>query len=447
MNKQQYTINMGWFNFGKKEVQVSVDNYQTFSTPFGKIGKGNLSLPYITDQYTGGGGYVLFGNDNLYPQLLNQLYYMSPLHSSIVNFTCKATVGGGYELGLNSKTAQDKVDYFTWENKLRLSKTIEATTLDLILHKRVYFIVNSSKGTSVRVAPEKVRTNKDKSVYFICDDWSRQINIRPIKPYHVTCKDKEQLYVYETYSVGQDIYALPSYTSASNWIFLDGDMSNLHKANIQNSIFPSFALMFPKKFQNDEEKRDIKNTVEKAKGSSEAGKVIVFSAQGKEFLPEIAPIPTNQNDKLFIETDEQINLKICQAHTIDPMLMGVRVSGKLGGGSDIKQSYIIWEKNTVLPLREEVQNIYNDLLAIAGLKPSFILNEFQIINETIIEQSTEGNKITDALNSMSPLVATKVLEALTVNEIRALAGLSKVEGGDELPTSQETEVQPTFNVS
>jgi len=31
---------------------------------------------------------------------------------------------------------------------------------------------------------------------------------------------------------------------------------------------------------------------------------------------------------------------------------------------------------------------------------------------------------------MSPLVATKVLEQMTVNEVRALASLAPIEGGD-----------------
>jgi hypothetical protein len=379
---------MSWFGLikDKETVDVSVDNYQTFSTPFGKLGGGNLSLPYINDQYTGGSGYVRFGNDNLYPQILNQLYYTSPLHSSIINFTASAVVGGGYSLRTDGMTAKEKVDYFTFEQRLRLNKSLTIIAIDLVMHKRAFFIFNKDKKTYVRIAPEKVRTNAEKTLYYICNDWSRQIDIRTIKPYTFGCKDKETLYCYEMYSVGQDVYSLPSYSSALNWIFLDGDMSYFHKSNIQNSIFPSFALMFPKKFTTEEEKRDVKNTIEKAKGASEAGKVIVFSANGKDQLPELAPIPTNQNDKLFLETDEQINLKICQAHTIDPMLMGVRVSGKLGGGSDIKQSYIIWEKNTVMPLRNEIQYLVNDMLETIGLKGTFEINDFQIINETIVEK-------------------------------------------------------------
>ena len=42
---------MAWYNFNKKQtVAIEGPNdplFSTFSTPFGKIGEGNLSLPYI----------------------------------------------------------------------------------------------------------------------------------------------------------------------------------------------------------------------------------------------------------------------------------------------------------------------------------------------------------------------------------------------------------------
>jgi hypothetical protein len=58
------------------------------------------------------------------------------------------------------------------------------------------------------------------------------------------------------------------------------------------------------------------------------------------------------------------------------------------------------------------------------------IRNFQIINETIVEVEGDASKTQDALNSMSPLVATKVLELMTPNEVRALASLPPVDGGD-----------------
>ena len=66
----------------------------------------------------------------------------------------------------------------------------------------------------------------------------------------------------------------------------------------------------------------------------------------------------------------------------------------------------------------------------------FNIRNFQIINETIVEVEGDASKTQDALNSMSPLVATKVLDTMTPNEIRALASLAPVEGGDIVASQQ-----------
>jgi hypothetical protein len=110
--------------------------------------------------------------------------------------------------------------------------------------------------------------------------------------------------------------------------------------------------------------------------------------------------------------------------------MGVRTTGALGGGADIKQAYVIFEKNVVMELRACVQHIFNELLTISKIPAEFTINNFQIINESIVELEAESSKVNDAINSLSPLVANKVLETMTINEVRALASLPPIEGGD-----------------
>lgn len=418
------------FNIGKS---TSVDmtetsSYQSFSTPFLKVKGGNLSLPYVNARQQTN-GYIRFGDDNLYPQLINQLYYTSPLHSSIVDFKTNAIIGGGYELKMDADIkATEKVDVYAIEKRLNLKKTLNHITKDVLLHNRKYFILRfNSLGDLVGVksiGAEKVRRDKDGENYFICDDWWSQIEIRPIKRYSKDCSDREQLYVYENLQVGQDIYPLPSYTSAFNWAFLDGEMSYLQKSNILNSIFPSFAMMFPKKPQGEEEKKAIKDTIERAKGAQNAGKAVAFFANNKDQLPTIESIPTNNLDNVFQVTTESIDSKICQAHTIDPILMGIRVSGKLGSGSDIKQAYVIFEKNTIIPMRQTIEDIINEIFKIAGAKAEIVINNYQIVNEEIVEIDDKIANISNIINSVNPALATKIIDSMTTDELRELIGLT-----------------------
>jgi hypothetical protein len=55
-----------------------------------------------------------------------------------------------------------------------------------------------------------------------------------------------------------------------------------------------------------------------------------------------------------------------------------------------------------------------------------------------IAKETPESKVIEAINSLSPLVANKVLESMTPNEIRSLVSLSPQESGDKLATSNTT---------
>jgi len=427
------------FRTTKQESPEVVEGYQSFSTPFLKIGSGNLSLPYVNGRHQTS-GYIPFGDSNLFPSVLNQLVYSSPLHGSIVDYKTNAVIGGGIELKTTTTTPQELLELYTFEKKSRLKKTVRITTEQLIVHNRVYFkLYFDDKMKLTRMenqSPDKVRRGRDHNDYFLCDDWSARIDVRDIQRYHPTCTDKCQLFVYEVECLGQEWYPLPKYTSALNFAYLSGELSYFAKSNIQNSVFPSFAMMFPKRPQSEEEKNVLRNTMDKMKGAANAGKAVAFFSNGAEQMPKIESIPTNQNDKLFQEASGLNTEQICFAHTIDPILMGVRTTGSLGSGSDIKQAYVIFEKNVVMPLREQVSDIFNEILRIAKINADFKINNFQIINETIVEVEGDASKTQDALNAMSPLVATKVLDTMTPNEVRALASLPPIQGGDVIASNQ-----------
>jgi hypothetical protein len=243
---------MAWYdrfiNNNKKGPEV-VEGYQSFSTPFLPVGRGNLTLPYVNGRYVQE-SWVRFGEGNLYPEMLNQMYYSSPLHGAIVDYKTNAVIGGGFNLTTDKLTPQEKLDMFAFEKKANLKHTVKAVTKQLILHNRVYFKLYFGEKRKLikieNVSPEKVRVSPCRKYYYLSDDWSTRIDTEVIKPYHITCSDECQLYSYEVKSVGQDYYPIPTYSSCLNFAFLSGELSYFAKSNIQNSVFPSFAMMFPK---------------------------------------------------------------------------------------------------------------------------------------------------------------------------------------------------------
>jgi hypothetical protein len=412
---------------------------QAMSTPFLKVGKGNLALPFI-QTLTHKQGVIYFGAENLYPSLINQMYYTSGLHSSIVNFQVKATIGGGFSIEGLENDGKAKVDAEVWKRKNKVNKMLRQLARDKKLHDRVHVLLTFSDSMKFlkmeRVEPASIRYRMDGN-YEYSTDWSTSRDRRTIEAYHPAKKCKEMLYTYGEVGAGQDVYPIPSYSAAMNWIFLDGEQSFFHKSNIQNSIFPSMVIRRPKRFSNKQEIENFTDGLTANQGAENSGKVWVLTGDGFENTPEVTPVNANNNDKLFDTTAKELKDNICFAHGINPSIMGIKVAGSLGNAQELEMSYSIWEKNMVYPEREELEEIFNSLMQIAGVVGTFQINGFKIIGDEIVD-SEEGqiNKTGELLNAMSPLLANKVLENLTVNEIRAIAGLSKVDGGDEiaLPT-------------
>jgi hypothetical protein len=67
--------------------------------------------------------------------------------------------------------------------------------------------------------------------------------------------------------------------------------------------------------------------------------------------------------------------------------MGIRVSGSLGNGNELVESYNIFEKNVVMPLREMMEEVADELLFIAGINSTIKINNYQIIGEEIVDKT------------------------------------------------------------
>lgn len=446
------------FSFGKQAEPITQETNHTmksfaFSTPFGVIGSGNLSLPHVNKYYTQN-NIVRFGSDNLYPQLLNQLYYTSAIHGACLDFITNSVIGGGYSWVNKNISASEKVDILTFEKVNKFKKLTEILTKDYIIHRRVCVLVCRKNGKFLkfkRFDPSTIRNEVNLSKFVYSNDWSRgSFEIKEYKRYNKASKEDETLYVYQDETPGQDIYPIPTYNSILNWAYLDGEQSFFHKSNIQNSVFPSAVIRRPKEFGSIDEVNQFKEEISSKTGASNGGRVLVLTGNGMDDVPEFVPVAANQNDKLFEGTAKELKDNICFAHKINPAIMGIKVAGSLGNSEELNMSYMIYEKNVVKSDRDTMEEIFNELIDIADLKQTLTINDYQIIGEQVIVLDEKSNKINEALKSMLPAAAQKVLDSMTINELRALANLQIIKGGDTNATNtaianQEMENESTVN--
>ncbi len=382
-------------NTAKPQVQPTTNSFASlaFSTPFMKIGSNNLSMPHINKYYTAN-NIVMFGDDNLYPQLLNQLYYTSSIHGSIVEFITNAVIGGEYSWKLEATNGVDKVNLLTFESKIKMAKTLRMITRDYIIHKRVCIVINKNdKGELVKIKrldPSTIRNSACLTKFIYSSDWSKgMVEMKEYKRYDESINQRESIYIYQDETPGQDIYPIPSYNSILNLSFLDGEIAFFHKSNIKNGVFPSLAIRRPKDFSSIEDIDMFKKGISESNGAENAGRLLVLTGNGFDDTPEVVQINPNQNDKTFEQMSKDIKDNIAIAFGVNPSIMGVKTQGSLGNAQELEMSYAIFEKNVVKPTRNVIEEIINDIIYIAKIGNGVRINDFQIIEKTV--QSADKN--------------------------------------------------------
>ena len=399
-----------------------------FSTPFMNVGTGNLSLPKV-DRYYTNNNIVLFGSDNLYPQLLNQMYYTSPTHGACIDYITGSIIGGGYKWVNEVLTGVEKVNLLTFEKKYKFEKMAALLTRDYVIHRRVEVLIcqndNGDLVNMKRLDPSTIRNNKNLEEFVYSDDWSRgSFQLRRYCRYNKHKKQSESLYVFQDETPGQDIYPIPTYNSILNWAFLEGEIPFFQKSNIQNGVFPSLVIRRPKDFSSIEEMQLFKSGIASNTGAENGGKLIVLTGQGIDDTPDVVQISSNSNDKMFEVTEKSAKNNISTGNKIDPSIMGSSVAGSLGNNQQIEMLYTIFEKNVVMKDRKVMEEILNDLVDIAKIPNSIKINDYQIIDKVITDQTKMSSD--SGANSTKSSISPD--EESVVND--ELKGLSAAENSD-----------------
>ena len=383
---QKYTVKiMGLFDrFKKQEIKTEV--IKPFDTTL-KTFNINVDYSQTTDYLNRTANGYLYGVNGLFPQELNRLYHQSPLHAAIINFKKLLTTGNGYSVDSTNLDGMNKIALNQLTNQF--DSMLNEIAMDYFIHSRVCIeVVWNKDNTKIiklkRISPDKIRIDKvdehmEPTSFLYNWDWSyhHKYETKKYVAFDIYNKiDKCQLFMFQVSSPGQKLYAEPSYQSALNWVVLDGEMSQYHKANILNSINPSILIQYFEKPSTKEEKQQVLYDLNQSfAGSRKTGRAMVTFSDGKELAPTVTQMEANKLDKTFLQLTDTIQRQICYAHSIDPQLLGLKTPGSLGNSGELEYAYGIFNSAVIQPAQKDIENIFNKFIGINGLGVKMTLNE------------------------------------------------------------------------
>jgi hypothetical protein len=352
-----------------------------------------IKLPTIRE--TRGKDFVSYGDNNLYPNLLIELYNNSAMHHTAVDAKTDAITGEGLRaFGDRVVNSRGETMNDIWE---KISK-------DFILFGGYSLnVIWSNDGSTIaeyyhlpfnNIRSGKMNEEEDIEEYFYSQDWSNTRKNKPVAyPAFSTTDNRgnnaSQVFYYYEYTIGNYYYPLPSYVGAINDIDLDARISRFHNSNISNGLAPSMMLTFRNGIPTVDEQDEIWRDIERSfSGEENAGKFFVnFAEPGRE--PTVETIE-NANDDYYILLEERVSSRVLTAHRItSPLLLGIKdASGFSSNAEEIKTAYAHFVGTVIEPERKKLLKSFNKIVNLTGLtaKLEVIPSEILIIQD---EDTTE----------------------------------------------------------
>ena len=409
---------MSLLNRFLKQLKAEKPSGQSYS--FGSVDYTIPSIPCIIEKRND--PWVYYGADNLYPYKVSDLRNGSPIHNSIIKTKSKMTAGDGFLINgaLNIDESKAKIASLPSAVKSEfelLMKNPYNEESFLAVHYKICndleeqgqcayeVIFNSDFSKIVRikylnvqnVRAGKMEGNKVKS-YWYSRDWSRTrlAEFKPVEIFTFTGSDKEHLnqIVFEKQG-NNDYYGELPYKGCLTWIMTDFKMGLFHLSNIDNGMNPGIWFKFYKVPKNETEKQNILDELKrKYEGATKTNKMVVTFSEGKELAPDIAPVANTNLDKQLLLLAELCDKKILTGHQLtSPLLAGISVAGQLGGNTELKTAYQIFDNTTMEQERKFIERSYSKILDYNKLPITLEINPFDPfkVRQTGTNTVTNGN--------------------------------------------------------
>lgn len=381
-------------------------------------------------------GYIRYGDDNLYPQYLIDLYQSSATHNALSTSIAYMIFGDGAQ----ADTLEARLKMQEWD----LDDELRKACLDLKIQGgfalEIMYSIDRTTIAKVRHCPfENIRSgevNEDEKVdfYYYSKDW----NDRKCEPEMVRCFAPDEaneyphqiLYV-KPFSVGSYYYPKPDYIGSVSYIELDKEIGTYHINNIKNGLAPSFAIHFKNGVPAQEERNKIRNDIERQlSGATNAGKFIVTYSDSPDRKPDFEPFPLSDADKQYQFLSEEVVAKIMVGHRVtSPMMFGVMVSGKLGGGLELKTAEEIFGEDVIKPFQMVVTRAVESILGAAGT-PSQVTLYKPEAEEANVEVSYTGVQIGSAIDIIAKVGTGELTSPQAIQLLVAMLGFDRATAED-----------------
>lgn len=325
------------------------------------------------------GKFVWYGEDNLYPEYLLDLFKTAAKHGAIVGSKATYVTGKGWK----AKTPDPAADAFMARvNRYdeSLYDITERITLDLEIFNGSYLqIIWNNAGTGIaevyHLPFTTIRTNHNNTQFYWRESWNPSVagykseeKLFPV--FNPAVPKGSQIYFLKAYEPAVCAYPSPDYLRGLNYISAEIEVGKHTYSNAQSGFSASKSITFMDGSNpTDDEKRKVSKDMKRKFTGEKGDKILInfcVSSEKKPIIEDLGSSDLTKED--FTAVDTLIQTNIFSAHKITtPALFGIPTPGALGQHSELRYGYEIFQNTYVNGKQQFIESAINKIAGFAGV--------------------------------------------------------------------------------
>ena len=321
--------------------------------------------------------YVLYGKDNKYPEYLYELFNDVSSLKTIIEGTADYVIGNdvkcnikGFEVSVNTKGDT-------------LRELIRLCARDYLIYGGFAIQVIRNKVGAIRelyyMDFRYLRSSKKNEVFWYSEDFAKKYvrgNKTVVYPKYIPdAKDVASSILYVSNNKSTT-YPIPRYSGSIKACEMERAIDTYHLSSIENGFGGSYIINFLNGIPTDEVKHEIeKNVNEKFCGASNAGRVLINFANGKDNATTLEKLDTEDFGAKYDSLVKRCQSQIFTAFRAQPILFGVMKENNGFSQDEYLQSFAIYNRTVVKTISDTIVDAIDRIF---GVKDSVTITPFSI---------------------------------------------------------------------
>lgn len=354
-----------------KKVQLSflaLDTYQ------------ERNIPSPVEKELHGKDMVEWGDRNMYPEFLWELYGSVPSLRSIINGTRDFIVGDKQEI----QVANYAPDVVNTHGDTAREVVAAAALEELIFGGIALQVIRSKEGTPVEVYPcslRYLRMNKDCSVFYYSEKWAKPgkkkvivypayMDIKPERWAQLQPEERERnlASILLLRNSKMQTYPAPVYAAAVNDCEVERLISQFHLNSINNGFTSSMIVNFNNGTPDDLQKAEIeKDFTEKFTGAQNAGRVMFsYNPDRTNAVTLTEPKVENFGDR-YEALSKHTRQQIFTAFRANPNLFGIPTENLGFSEEEYESAFRLYNRTMVRPIQRKICDAFDRIFGESGV--------------------------------------------------------------------------------